>query len=171
MFFYFFIFLLSLIFFQIGIKNKSETRFILLLFSVLIPSIIASLRDETLGRDMSLYVIPFWDLATSYNNFIEYKEALSGTEFFYILFNYIISRFTDNIHIFMFFHQGVLMTLIILTAYKVRNLIPSAFVLIFYFLYMYNTTYSMARQSLAIMIYLYGCTFLLQKNICFFIFI
>lgn len=164
MLFYFSIFLVSLIFYRVGIKSNGKIHLIFLFLSALIPTIIASLRDETLGRDMTLYVIPFWDLASSFNNFMEYTEELSGTEFLYLLLNYVVSRFTSDIHFFMFIHQGILMLIIVLIAYKFKNRIPSIFVMAFYFLYLYNTTYSMARQSLAIIIYLYGCTFLLNKK-------
>lgn len=172
MLFYLFIFLISLSFYYIGIKSINVARFIFLLFCVLIPTIVAALRDETLGRDMTLYVIPFWNLASSCNTFIEYKEVLPDTEILYLLLNYVISRLTSDIHYYMFVHQGILMLIVVLTALKLRHIVPSIFVLFFYFLYFYNTSYSMARQSLAIICFLYGCTFLLEKkHIIFYLFL
>lgn len=172
MLFYFFIFLISLGFYYIGIKSINIVRFVFLLFCALIPTIVAALRDETLGRDMTLYVIPFWELASSCNSFTGYQEVLPDTEISYLLLNYSISRFTSDIHYYMFAHQGILMLFIILTSFKFRRIAPSIFIIVFYFLYLYNTTYSMARQSLAIICFLYGSTFLLEKKyIIFFLFL
>lgn len=167
MFIYLFIFVLSTFCYYVANKDF-KGRYIFYFLCILFPSLIAGLRDEWLGSDMTGYVIPFWDKITDCDNLKEAIDALPGTEILYILFNFIISRISDDIHVFMFCHQFLLMLLTVLSANRLRKYFNPTFIVLFYLLFLFNMNLSMARQGIAVMIFLYGSTFLFENKVLYF---
>lgn len=151
---YFLVFITSVFFYRLGVK-KDKINYFFILISICIPSFLAACRDPEIGRDINLYVLPIWESAVSSYDLSQFIFLNINNEILYLLLNYFISRFTSEFSVYLFIHQAILMSLIVMTSLKVRHSIKSDFVLIFYFFYLYNTTFSMMRQSLSVLLVLY----------------
>ena len=162
---YIIIFILTWLSYNQAIKSKGIFRICFLVLTVIIPSFLASFRDTVIGRDVELYVVPIWQNSVMSKSFVDLiSNDEYGTEFIYLLLNYIISRFSDSINVFLFFHQVVMMALIVTTAYKLRDKIKSGFIIMFYLLYLYNESLSMMRQGLAICFSVLACVYLFENK-------
>ena len=166
MIFYISIFILTWLLYNKTIKSKGAFRNCFLGLTVMIPSLIASFRDTVIGRDVELYVVPIWQNSVMSKSFVDLiSNDVYGTEFIYLLLNYIVSRFSDSINVFLFFHQVVMMALIVATAYKLRDKTKSGFVIMFYLLYLYNESLSMMRQGLAICFSVFASVYLYENKL------
>lgn len=160
---YLLLFALSSLSFYFATKAKHIFfRYLWLLIAVLFPSVLAGVRDETIGTDMYTYVIFTWEKATEYENLFEFV-ALMQQEFGYCALNLFVSRYTHELCWFLFIHQFVVMTFVVLTAWKLRKKFNSVFILALYFLCMYNNSLTAMRQVIAIVIVMYAYTFLLNE--------
>lgn len=146
-------------------KSDNKSRILSIVFSViaiLIPSIIAGVRDLTVGRDIGVYVTPtiesalnsgFWDYMTNSTNEIGYSLLI-----------YIITIFTDNVHVSLFIIQLLTITFIYLFAYKKRDKLQMWFVILIYLLSWYCISYTMMRQSIAVAIIIFSTVFFERKK-------
>lgn len=146
-------------------KSDTKNRMLGIVFSViaiLIPSIIAGVRDLTVGRDIGVYVTPAIESATN-SNFWDYMTN-SANEIGYSLFIYIITIFTDNVHFSLFCIQLITITFIYLFAYKKRDKLQMWLVMLIYLLSWYCISYTMMRQSIAVAIIIFSTVFFERKK-------
>lgn len=152
-------FTLSLVAYSFAIRSLNRRlRILLIVISILLPTTLAGLHDPSLGLDWYGYGIDIWEIATnihSFNSFLQYYPAIEPG---YKLLNYAISFISSDYHVFFFFHQLILASIAVFVAYFNRNHKYSEIILIFYFLYMYNTSINIIRQSLALMMFLLAYT-------------
>lgn len=130
---------------------KKWVRMLFLILSILPPTILAGLRDAKLGRDWFGYGIDIWNLATNHNLY-QTLTQFQAIEPGYKLLNYIIGYFSFDCHIFFFFHQMILVSIAVFISYRYRKYRCSEVILLFYFLYVFNTSMTIIRQSIALML-------------------
>lgn len=149
---YFIVFIISLFFYRFAVRKNNKNIVLPLVVVLLVLSTFAGVRDETVGTDMSVYVVRIWDMFLDVHTFQEViiTSVLSETEFGYSIFNYMISRITSDIHWFLFAHQLLICLITLYIGYKERDNIPTGYVLMFYLLGNYVTTFNLMRQSCAI---------------------
>ncbi len=165
---YLVVFFTAICLFIAGEKYKSNILGRLFSFlGILLPSILAGLRDVTVGTDTGGYVYYF-----QYISGLNYVTDLFGNAYLerlhlelgYRLLNFLISRFTSDAHWML----GILAFLTILFVYEgARNyedrypvwLIMSSFL----FIYFCNDL-NVARQGLAVAIVFYAYRFLELKK-------
>lgn len=136
--------------------TKSKKIFVLLsLFAILLPSIIAGVRDITIGYDVGLYGVNYFQLAVNSDSFAEYR-AICDTDFGYAALNYIVSRVTDNIHWFLFVIEFIIVVLVYLFAYSHREKHPMWLTMLAFFTIFYSNSLNILRQSLALAIIIFG---------------
>jgi hypothetical protein len=151
-------------------KKVSRSHIFLFYFfsflAILFPSFLAGFRDTTVGKDIEVYVIGTFHkaiLSESLTDFI----IFSGLRFepLYLLYNYIISRFTDNIFWFFFIQQFFVLSLIYSFAFHFENKFSSSLFYLFYLLFFYNESLNLVRQTFSIAVIIYSFRFLFEKRI------
>lgn len=95
---YLVLFSLSAFFVSLLNQTKGLIRSILLLFSILLPSILFGLRSTSMGIDTQVYVEPIWNIAQSVNSFDFGDSHFAKAESGYLFLNYVLSSCFDDIH-------------------------------------------------------------------------
>lgn len=163
---YIFTFIISCLFTYIAEKYiaKSKKVFIFLsLLAILLPCILSGVRDTTIGYDVELYGLSQFQLAVYSNSFAEYR-IICDTDIGYAILNYIVSRFTDNIHYFLFVYEFIIVLLVYLFAYSNRKKHPMWFTMLSFFTIFYNISLNILRQSLALAITIFGMQFAQKRK-------
>lgn len=161
---YVFVFIVSLFFFKIALKFKNKQKYLFILFSGLglfVPSFLAGIRDISMGTDVKVYILPLFIGAgnySSFSQFVLYKQS-SISDILYLLLTY-VCRLISNDYFLLFFMITFISMIIIYIALLIDNNNKEQtnqksnsnimLGLIIYFLFMYNSTFNMARQSIAI---------------------
>ena len=147
-------------------KHKIE-QFIYLAIAFFIPSLLAGVRDYSVGNDVLLYGNYWFEKAVSYNSLVEYltKANEYGIGVGYAFVNYIASRISSSPHFFYFAYELLLLIILYvgLKPYKKDLNIAYAF-LLFFFCY-YNSSLNILRQMGAIVLVLYSYQFVVNKKI------
>ena len=158
-------FALSIFFYAFAIRIKQKWfRVFFLCICIFIPAAVAGLRDLSVGKDLSCYGIPVWEFAISSDSFYNLQSSLYNIEFMYLALNYLVSRYTTDIHWFLFIHECIIMTLIVWTALRCRDKFNSEYVLIFMLFYLYCISFSMLRQSIAVVLVLLASTWIFENQ-------
>lgn len=132
------------------IKRKAFGHLFLILATI-IPSILSGCRDLNIGTDVNIYLSPAWQHALHYSSIIEYI----GTTFMEPLFGMIIfifAHYTSDIHWLLFGIQLLIMLLVYKLAYHYRQLIPIWIIYFLFLLLMYQLSFNMMRQAIALLI-------------------
>lgn len=125
-------------------------------FVILIPSILAGVRDDTVGTDVLVYCKPWFDMACQYDSLWSYIQSIPGTEWGYLACSYFVSRFTNDSHWVYFLYSFLVSLFVFLSLYEVREE-GSVFLGEFVYLFMfYNMSYNIIRQSIAMALLLYA---------------
>ena len=157
-------FALSIFFyaFAIRLEQKWASAFFLS-FSILIPAAVAGLRDLTVGTDLGGYGIRIWNYAIcseTLNSLLSNQDS----EILYLTLNFVVSRYTTDIHWFLFIHEFIIMTLIVLSALRCKEKFNSEFVLMFMLFYLYCISFNLMRQSIAIVLVLLASTWIFESQ-------
>lgn len=148
-------------------KQFRNTKSFLVITALLIPSIIAGVRDYTIGTDVLLYGNDWFEKAISYDSMYQYlmkaKEYNVGVG--YAAVNYIVSRISHSPHMFYFVYELLQLTILYraLQAYKDKIEISYAF-LVYYFLF-FNNSLNILRQAMAIVLVLHSYKFAKNNKI------
>ena len=135
---------------------KSTTGYVrvgFLLLCILLPSLLAGVRDDTLGYDWMGYGVPIWESALTTDSLASFLQYYENAEFGYKLLNYIVAMFSTDCHTFFFVHQLILVSLAVYISYQYKDNGFSEIILLFYFLYIYNTSFNILRQAIALMFF------------------
>ncbi len=131
---------------------------ILLILACCCLSMLAALRGDTVGTDVRTYVIRYFSYAGIENNFFSFIRAFKAdsVELLYMLLNWTVARFTDNVRVWYFFIEFWDMSFIIAFLWENRkkySLPMGAFVMMMMF---YNISFNAVRQMMAISVCLYS---------------
>ena len=132
------------------IKNKT-LKVIFSIIIILIPSILGGFRDLTIGTDVLVYGEDYFNYATNYNSLIDYITAFD-MDIGYLTINFLVSRFTSDVHIFLFVLQLIINTLVFIVMYRYKEKIPLWMSMLCYLTLYYCRTFNFLRQSLALAI-------------------
>lgn len=152
-------------------KQFKNVNSFLVIIALLIPSIIAGVRDYTIGTDVLLYGNNWFEKAVSYDSMYQYvlkaKEYSVGMG--YATVNYVVSRFSHSPHMFYFIYELLQLTVLYraLQVYKDKIDISYAF-LVYYFLF-FNNSLNILRQAMAIVLVLYSYKFAKNNKILKFV--
>lgn len=135
-------------------KNKALAC-LFFIISVLIPCILAALRDISVGTDTKGYISKLYNTASGSDNLIEFFNKAdwyySIKDYGYLFFTYIAAKVFGSFPICLFFIE-VLVVVPVFVAILMNKQNNKDIVLggTIFFLYIYNASYNMARQSIAI---------------------
>lgn len=146
--------------------NKKINKFWIILI-IFILSLMGGIRNHNIGTDINVYGKPWFQTATTCDKFIEYTGKIETSDIGYLLFNYLISRFTSELNVYLFIHQLVCNTLVITTLYKYKKENKDfSFLLalsMYYFIY-YFRTYNLLRQSISLSILFFATNYLMKNR-------
>lgn len=127
-------------------KNNNIFRMLLFLLALLIPSVIAGVRNLSVGTDVNVYVTYQFNKAIESLNLSEFMNI--SKDMMYGLLTYIIAKTSGNIHLLLFIIQCI-NTIAIYCLIKDENVsFPMAFFI--YLTFFYLKSYNLVRQFIAI---------------------
>lgn len=157
------LFAFSLISYRIALSQKGFLQILSLVIIIVASSLLAGLRNEDVGADTAGYVINTWKQAGYQKDLYEFFLQ-NGNEFGYVAFNYWLSKISSDFHFYMFIHQALIISIYILASLRLKNRTASFLLMMAYYLYVYNSTYNYARQSIALAFVVYAMTFLIENK-------
>lgn len=139
------------------------------LMVILLPAILAGCRDYTIGTDVNVYAKPVFDKAlnnVSYLSFVHAVDSsyLGSIEPGYLFLAFVISKFTSDAHWFLFAISLFIGFFIYISLYRMKDHCSMFFGQLIYLTMIYNESFNMMRQSMAISIIIFAITFLLDKR-------
>jgi|GEM_PF-1658296 len=165
---YYIAFAISVLFCGISYISKNKVLFFVFAFlSVITISLIAGVRDETIGTDIQIYGNNVFNLSQNYSNFFDFYTKTSGVfklEPFYMLLNYFVSRFSVNNAMFYFVLSLVTNTFFFLSINNLKALLSPTLAWFSYLFIFYGYTLNIMRQSLAIAFILFGFSLIINKK-------
>lgn len=168
---YLIVFFSSFLFIKLGNRiEKNKKRVIALIFygiGLLIPAILAGIRDYTIGTDVMVYGNAWFDRAVDSSNLRDYIHwgVISQVGVGYLLLNYLVAIVSDNPHVFYFVLALVINILIFKGVHSCKEYINIDFAMLIFFLLFYNNTLNLLRQSLAIAIIMSGFGYVINKKL------
>lgn len=145
-------------------KNRKKLAITLLIISVLILCLLAGLRDVSIGTDVNIYVKPLFENAINAESFQSYiSENNEYTENAYLVFTFICAKLTTNINVFLFIIQLLIIVPVYYAIYLRRKEAPMWLSLLIYLTLMYNVSFNLVRQCIA-MSFIFLSYSLLEKN-------
>ena len=143
-------------------KEKKNLGIFASFFAIILPAIVAGLRDSIIGTDTRAY-IRYFNYACDSNSFLQYNN-LSRLEIGYDLIIYIVSRIANNYHVFLFVTELLVIIPIYMRAYERRKENSMTLTMIVAYLLMFNMSLNINRQCIAIAIITYGLKYVENKN-------
>lgn len=129
-------------------NNKFKQGNLLLIISAIIPCVMAALRAESVGIDVTWYVVPNFNLAKEMNSFKNYL-SIESIEPLYAILVYISSKLFNNVSGLLFFIQILVVAPVYLVLYKSRKNFQMWMGGLIFYLIIYNYSYSLIRQCIA----------------------
>lgn len=168
---YVIVFLISTLFMYLFEKSNKKNKYIYAIFAIIIPSILAGIRDIEIGTDVKVYILKNFNLATNYISLTKYLNNF-GDSYGYWIIGFLVSRFTKNISVLLFIYQLIIMLFVFLICKDNKERCP-AYLSYFTFLTLfYNRSLNMSRQTIAIVIIIYALKYIENgKNIKYIIWI
>lgn len=143
-------------------KNKKILGIFFIILSILIMSILAAIRNDDVGKDISAYVMPQFEWAKLFD-FDKYI-TIGNVEYGFKVFVYVVTMLFGDYHWILFFLQLIVCTNIYIFAYRQRNDLSMSMVILIYLMLCYNDTLTMMRQYVALSFILLSIMFLLEKK-------
>ena len=144
----------------IGFKIKLTLfRQMFNVIAILVPSLLAGYRDTTVGMDLAYYAVPCFNAMCdtySLKLLILYWGTGLDLEPLYIIYNFVITRYTDDIFWALFVQQLIVLGLVLFTCYKLKKYVSVPCLYSIFMLLCYLQSMSANRQIFAIAIVFYS---------------
>lgn len=159
-----------------NIKNRKICIFILSV-AILLPSILAGARADTIGTDVRNYSEPAFKIALMSQSLPNYVSYMSGYDsnlgLAYLVVIYLSSRLSHDIFFSQFIVQFIIITSVLMGLWKFKkkhNISVSFAMFLFYFIF-YNVSLNMMRQSISMFILFWAFSYLMDKKYMKYIFL
>ena len=134
--------------------------------AILLPSFLAGFRDSGVGTDMMVYGDKYFAYAKNIS--MAKFFAITGCEYGYGAFVYLVAYFTDKIFWMYFLTELIIISLVWKSFDEYINDRFKPFALLIYYFMFYSFSLNLMRQSIAMSILLYSFRFIRnQKKIPF----
>lgn len=163
-------------------KRKKSLKIILVFLAICVPSLLAGLRDSSIGTDVELYGNSWFRFTRLFNlkEYLDFAQRCS-VGVIYALLNYVVALFTDDVKIFYFILSFLETAMIYFGIKHINNSeryiwndkikikkrgseISLPFAMFCYYTIFYNNTLNLLRQSLAITIVFLAYGFLVNRK-------
>lgn len=170
---YFIVFVISIFFANIAENTLKRKETILCVIFSFIPimllSLLAGIRDVTIGIDTSYYPVTAWEITDCNSLSKEWLSLSFYLEPLYILLAYLTHFIYNDFNFFLWITHFIIIVCFYIAFIRMRHLAPMWFMMfLFCFLY-YNTSINISRQSLAVAFGILGYSFLERKNLKMFL--
>ena len=91
--------------------------------------------------------------------------SMSGLEPMYVLFNFIVTRFTDDIFWAFFLQQVIVLSLIVYTCYRLKNVVDLPLVYLSYLLFYFCESMTANRQVFAVAIVFFSFYYIIHDRL------
>lgn len=133
---------------------------------------LAAGRTEEIGTDVNNYVVPIWNLThTVDSSLLSTIFAIGYIEPGYIVINWLVAQFSDDIFWLLLIIQLVILIPIYIGAFKLKKKLSPLWILFLYYCVIYNETLNLVRQSIALSFCFLALSFLFDNKDKFFIII
>ncbi len=129
-------------------RKKNNKAVFYSALAVFIPSLLAGVRGDTVGRDVLEYAVRTFDYAKQSTSFSQMQE-LSGEPIGYNILAYVTSWFFDDTGYFLFGSQFMVVLPVYIVAYKNRKEYPMWLVMCCYMFLFYNGSFNVMKQSVS----------------------
>lgn len=173
---YIFIFTIVIILSAINDSNlqkkdwKKGTHFFSAAAIIIIPAIMAGLRNPVVGTDTQVYAVPLFDLAVGSSTLENVVVAMPRIEVGFTALAFGISRITNDYRVFLFAIAFIIQLFVYLSIYKTRETHSVLIAEVIYLFFFFNASLSMMRQMIAASIILFGTTYLKENKYLHFFF-
>ncbi len=150
----FFIMAIILLHMSVKMPDKKKAAF-LYLFSGGILVLLAALRSDTVGIDVSVYMKRFFGMAMDAPDLFTYMKSVKN-EHLYMLVTYLAAKLTGNIQFVFFLNELIIITFVYLTIWENREDIYCEAALLLFLAVFYGQTFNTVRQNMAMAIVLYA---------------
>lgn len=153
-------------------------RNIIVVVSLLLPSLLAGFRSINIGTDVLTYVKPLFDLALQSDNFVEFLNLpiyrtwrylpVYTIEIGYLLLTYIVTKLFHSLIVLNFIISFIMISLIYFGLVKMNRInsnISIPFGLLTFYLLFFNGSLNLVRQYLAYSIVIFGFNFIIERKI------
>lgn len=158
-------FLFSLAMFKLANTNSKYSK-IFSILGVLLPCLVAAFRSLSIGTDVQVYINLLFQTALKSNSFSSYANLVSNvSDIGYLLLTYLCSRITSNISLLFFFLELLTILPIYIALKRVygkNNAVIWGMFL--FFMFFFNQSLNMARQSIAISFFILAITYLEENK-------
>lgn len=151
------------------INNRNIER-LLIVIGILIPSVLAGCRADTIGTDVLSYGKSYYNKAVSYEDLTGYVKLILSydvKDIGYMVLTFLCSRLSDNYHLGLFAYS-LLTSSFLYAAYarlKKQYNTPVWLGMLLYYLVLYNISLNAIRQCLAVACVFLAFTYLIDNRI------
>lgn len=134
---------------------------------ILLLSLLAGLRGDGVGVDVTVYPDAFLQSAASYGSFFDFlgdPVMQPASEPLHALLVWLCSRVTVEKGLLLFFYQLLTVTPVYCALYQMRNRMPISMGMAVYMLFFYNNSLNMMRQSVSCAFLLLAFSYLLAMR-------
>lgn len=153
MFIYLVTFCFSLIFTSLAYRcykhNEKVLFYLCSLIAIGLPSLLAGLRNETVGTD-TLNYINYFTQATLYNNFSSYYKNYIGVEIGYLVLNFLVAHLSTSVSVFFIITHTIIVSSIYISAFKLQKYLNPTWVMFIFLFMSFNESLNILRQYIAI---------------------
>ena len=166
---YLFAFIISIAFLATGEKVYKRNRIlgkIIICVGLLIPIILAGVRDTSVGVDVEYYVTKFFDRAHNmsyYGNPFTYA-SMNNIDILYAILNWCVAYFAKDVHVLMFVIEAIIILFVYMGFWNLKDGRNAWLLMAYYYLLCYNNSLSTIRQSMGIAFILYGISLIFFFN-------
>ncbi len=149
---------------QLGPRGEKGAfcRKALFLLGILLPCLLAGLRADSVGRDVSVYIVPNIKAArAAHGGFPGVCKALDmAPEYLYMVLVYLTTRITDDAGLLLFLIQLLTFLPIVISAIRLKKEVSIPLAVAAYLFCFYHQTLNIMRQSMACSFILLGTAYL-----------
>lgn len=157
---YLLVFIVSLYFTKVA--NQYSRQYILHLLAFILPVILLTYRDVSVGTDTSHYY-DIYSTCASFNSLFDYLVS-TRLEVGFASVTFFLSKFNVSIY-GVFFTYAILTVLpVYLGAVKLKENVSPTFVMALYYLMFYQYSFNIVRQSIAMSFVFLSAVMLFKKN-------
>ena len=152
---------------------KSQRKYIEI-FALIIPCVIAGLRANTIGTDITTYLVQMNQAAIHSTSIADYMNStwyiiwrnlrVSDYEILFSITVYIVTKLFKSICAVQFVLQALVVIPIYLAIKNTNEKLPLWFCFLIYYLMLYNTTLNLMRQSIGMAFFLWAFTWAQKKK-------
>lgn len=147
--------------------RKKILYYVIVTIALLIPSILAGMRDFSIGTDVLVYGNAWFQNALQMVNFQIYSAwaTSSSIGYLYAAINFVVSRFTNDPHV-LYFYISLLENVFVYWAIRrQKDWLNAPYAMLVYFLLFYNYNLNILRQGLATVVILWGFKYVREQKL------